>query len=183
MRLKTHYTFSLGLLYLIDSFFIDSPYYLLVMTLLVSVIVNNLIDSLGHEIKGMYISRTPRTHTIPRSVIWGLSVSIPFALALYFLPFQLPFNLNFHPSIKFLLVTVIDGAIAGLSHMLLDVFTEKGIYVKKKGRWRRFALAHFCYDNPLVNGLADLLGVLMLFLAFYIHDYNFIYHYYHEFFT
>jgi len=177
MKLKTHYTFSLGLLYLVDSFFIDSPYYLLVMTLLVSVIVNNLIDSFGHEIKGMYISRTPRTHTIPRSALWGLLVSVPLALVLYFMPF----NLYFHPSIGFILLTVFDGIIAGLSHMLLDVFTEKGIYIKKKGRWRRFALAHFCYDNPLVNGLADILGVLMLILAIYIHDYNFIYHYYHQF--
>jgi len=41
--------------------------------------------------------------------------------------------------------------------MLLDIFTEKGIYHKVNGKWRRIALAHFSYDNPIVNGLAILL--------------------------
>jgi hypothetical protein len=42
--------------------------------------------------------------------------------------------------------------------MLLDVFTERGIYVKRNGKWKRFALAHFSYDNPAVNGVAVLMG-------------------------
>jgi hypothetical protein len=41
--------------------------------------------------------------------------------------------------------------------MLLDVFTERGIYVKRNGKWKRFALA-LSYDNPLANSSAILLG-------------------------
>ena len=127
MRLKTHYTFSLGLLYLIDSLILNNSFYLFIIAGITSVVVNNLIDSLGHEIRGTYISRTPRTHTIPRSAGWGLLISIPIAIAFYFLSLNsyLPF------SIILIMITVIDGVIAGLSHMLLDVFTQKGIYVKK----------------------------------------------------
>jgi hypothetical protein len=163
--------FSLGLLYLIDSLIMSSSFYLFIIAGMTSVVVNNLIDSLGHEIRGTYISRTPRTHTIPRSVGWGLLISIPIAVAFYFLSLNsyLPF------SITFIIITVIDGVVAGLSHMLLDVFTQKGIYVKKNGKWRRFALAHYPYDDPTVNGLAIFLGILMLFLAVYIHGYS----YYH----
>jgi len=67
----------------------------------------------------------------------------------------------------------------GPSHMLLDAFTERGIYVKRNGKWRRVALAHFSYDNPAVNGLAILLGILMLFAATQLHIYH--YNYYHYF--
>ena len=61
----------------------------------------------------------------------------------------------------------------GPSHMLLDAFTERGIYVKRNGKWRRVALAHFSYDNPAVNGLAILLGILMLFASTQLHNYQY----------
>jgi len=92
---------------------------------------------------------------------------VPIVLALYFLsPTEL------------ILITILDGVIVGPSHMLLDIFTERGIYVKRNGKWRRFALAHFSYDNPLANGLAIIAGVIMLLAAMhFIHYYD--YHYYH----
>ncbi|WP_218185293.1 hypothetical protein [Sulfuracidifex metallicus] len=58
------------------------------------------------------------------------------------------------------------SVLVGPSHMFLDMFTEAGVYVKKGGKWRRYALAHFRYNNPLVNGLAALAGVF--FIASYI---------------
>ena len=57
--------------------------------------------------------------------------------------------------------------------MLLDIFTERGIYHKVDGKWKRIALAHFSYDNPIVNGLAILLGVIMLFAAIHNHNYDY----------
>jgi hypothetical protein len=129
---------------------------ILVIAGVISVFANNVIDYLGHEIKGEYISRTPLTHTIPRSMGWGLLTSAPIVIALHFL---------FHSPIELLLITAMDGVVAGLSHMLLDIFTEKGIYHKVDGKWRRIALAHFSYNNPFANGLATALGILMLFLA------------------
>ena len=128
---------------------------------IISVTANNVIDHLGHEIRGKYVSRTPRTHTLPRSIGWGLLTSVPIVLAL-------------HTGIA-----ILDGVIVGPSHMLLDVFTERGIYHKVDGRWRRIALAHFSYDNPIVNGLAIIAGVIMLFAAIHNHNYDYYYHYYH----
>jgi len=42
--------------------------------------------------------------------------------------------------------------------MFLDMFTEAGVYVKKGGKWRRYALAHFRYNNPLAKEKTILLG-------------------------
>ena len=163
MKLKTHYAFSTGLLALIDSAFYHNIFAMLVFIGVLSILANALIDKIGHEMvttKNGYTfpRRTPLTHTIPRSILWGFLVTIPFiALFYYVLPFT--------TFTKYLGLLVLDGIIVGPSHMLLDVFTEKGIYVKRDGKWQRFALAHFRYNDPIANGLAGLLGVIMIFIA------------------
>jgi len=167
MKLRTHYIFSSGLLSLITVFFVPFLYAVFVAGL-ISFIGNSFIDYFGHEIKGKYISRTPRTHTVYRSILWGLLLSLPIGV-LYFV----------FPSFYFVFSVILDGLLVGPSHMLLDVFTERGIYHKVNGKWRRIALAHFSYNNPLANGLAILLGILMLFAAMELHTYHYYYHYYH----
>ena len=162
MKLKTHYLFSTGLLTLVNTMAVHNVYVSLVLAGLVSVLGNTLIDRLGHEMVwagGEYIPRrTPLTHTLPRSVLWGLLSALPvIALAYYAYPH--------YYFTKDALVLAIDGLLVGPSHMLLDVFTEKGIYVKRDGRWRRFALAHLRYDDPAANGLASAAGVLLLLAA------------------
>lgn len=67
-----------------------------------------------------------------------------------------------------LIEVLVSGIIVGPTHMFLDMFTEAGVYVKKNGKWRRFALAHYRYDNPVVNGLATFAGFLLLLIAYYI---------------
>ena len=161
MKLRTHYLFSAGLLALANSLFDHSFYSSLFIAGLVSVIGNSLIDKLGHEMvsfRGEYIPRrTPLTHTVPRSVLWGLISVLPIAaLAYYVYPYYFA---------KVLAMLVLDGILVGPSHMLLDALTEKGIYVKRNGRWQRFALAHFRYNDPAANSLAGFAGVVMLFLA------------------
>lgn len=156
MKLRTHHVFSFGLLTLLDSVLLGDSLEIIAVAGIISVMANNVIDYLGHEIKGEYISRTPTTHTVPRSMGWGLLTSLPIVLALHFL---------FHSPMELILVTALDGVVAGLSHMLLDIFTEKGIYHKVDGKWRRIVLAHFSYNNPFANGLAFLLGILMLFAS------------------
>ncbi len=113
--------------------------------------------------RGQVPVRTPLTHTLPRSVFWGFIASTPVIIL------SLLYGVVFNAQI---LTALIGGILVGPSHMLLDVFTERGIYVKKYGRWKRFALAHFRYDNPAINGLAILLGVLMLLAALYLHNYH-----------
>ncbi|MEM0113662.1 MAG: DUF1286 domain-containing protein [Metallosphaera sp.] len=169
MKLRTHYIFSTGLLSLLDSvLFHEYFYYTLLLSGIVSVIGNSLIDRIGHkEITTRYgyiPVRTPLTHTIPRSVIWGIISVVPILIPLLIYGFsyhEYYFSLNN----KVALLTLLNGVIIGPSHMLLDVFTERGIYVKKHGKWRRFALAHFRYDNPAINGLAIIVGVIMLLIS------------------
>ena len=110
----------------------------------------------------------PRTHTVYRSILWGLLLSLPIGV-LYFV----------FPSFLFVFSVILDGLLVGPSHMILDVFTERGIYHKVNGKWRRIAFAHFSYNNPLANGLVILLGILMLFAAMELHTYHYYYHYYH----
>ena len=150
MKLSTHYVFTAGLLSLVGL--VPLGRLDLLVAGFTSVLANILIDKLGHEIKEGYIRRTPLTHTVPRSMLWGVLASTPVAL----LPLE-------EHRLATTLFVLLEGALAGLSHMLLDAFTEKGIYVKKNGKWVRFALAHFRYDDPIANGLATVLGVLMLY--------------------
>ncbi|QXJ27133.1 putative integral membrane protein [Saccharolobus shibatae B12] len=169
MKLRTHYIFSTGLLTLLDSvLFHEYFYYTLLFSGIVSVIGNSLIDRIGHkEITTRYgyiPVRTPLTHTIPRSVIWGIASVVPVLIPLLIYGFsyhEYYFSLNN----KVVLLTLLNGLVVGPSHMLLDVFTERGIYVKKHGKWRRFALAHFRYDNPAINGLAMIAGVIMFLIS------------------
>nr|WP_011225178.1 DUF1286 domain-containing protein [Sulfolobus islandicus]CAG38217.1 hypothetical protein [Sulfolobus islandicus] len=185
MKLRTHYIFSTGLLTLLDSvLFHEYFYYALILSGMVSVIGNSLIDRIGHKeilTRYGYIPvRTPLTHTIPRSVVWGIVSVVPVFILL--LIYYYGFNYHeyyFSLSNKVLMLILLNGAVVGPSHMLLDVFTERGIYHKVNGRWRRIALAHFSYNNPLANGLAILLGVIMLLAATQLHSYHYYYHYYH----
>ncbi len=163
MKLRTHLVFTLGLLMLTDSFILRNLTESLSLSLVVSIFANSLIDGLGHrEIhtpRGDIITRTPLTHTFPRSVAWGVLASLPVVFFYYYLYYSLG---------KLILIALLDGALAGPSHLMLDMFTEKGIYVKKNGRWRRFALAHFKYDNALANGLAAAVGLGLVYLAFLV---------------
>ncbi|AYN75599.1 DUF1286 domain-containing protein [Saccharolobus solfataricus] len=155
MKLRTHYIFSTGLLTLLDSvLFHEYFYYALILSGIVSVIGNSLIDRIGHkEIATRYgyiPVRTPLTHTIPRSVVWGIVSVVPvfILLLIYYYGFSYH-EYYFSLSNKVVLLILLNGVVVGPSHLFLDVFTERGIYVKKYGRWKRFALAHFRYDNRL----------------------------------
>ncbi|AWS00704.1 DUF1286 domain-containing protein [Metallosphaera hakonensis] len=151
MKLVTHYVFTTGILTIMATPFLGF-YSGLIFSFIISWVSNTLIDRLGHETRGGYIRRTPRTHTLFRSIPWGLIPAVPIAILGGDLPIM------------------VLGVIAGPSHMLLDVFTERGIYVKRCGKWKRLALAHFSYNNPLVNGIAIVIGALLLYLALQVQD-------------
>lgn len=147
--MRTHVVFTAGLLALMLRGLFRLPLYdALAVAFVVSVVANYLIDALGHEGR----RRTPLTHTVPRSMAWGLASSLA---AVAIMP-------------DAILPALAAGAVAGPSHMLLDAITEHGIYVKRNGRWRRLALAHIRYNNPLANSAFMLLGISLLVLAILI---------------
>ena len=144
--------FSMGALALANSLALRDVIASLVIAGVVSALGNAVIDALGHE-RG-FPRRTPLTHTVPRSILWGSASAIPaIAMALLYYP----------PAAG--AAAIMDGLLVGPSHMLLDLVTEGGIYVKKRGKWRRVALAHIKYDDPLANGAAALAGIAMLAAA------------------
>ena len=55
------------------------------------------------------------------------------------------------------------GVVLAYSHLLLDALTEGGVFL---GR-RRVALAHFRYNNLILNGAFAALGVVLVFVAFF----------------
>jgi len=164
MLLRTHYAFSTGLLTFLGTLITGDPLNTLVFAGAVSVLANSIIDYLGHEmvrVEGEYLPRrTPLTHTWFRSILWG-SVSTAIVTFLVYFASHGAYYGYFQPK-ELLVLAVIYGVLVGPSHMFLDVFTEKGIYVKRDGRWVRYALAHFKYNDPLANGLATIVGIILI---------------------
>jgi hypothetical protein len=163
MLIKTHIVFSAGLLLFIGTLITHEPGLVFVYAVAVSAVANVLIDKLGHEtinINGKLVPRrTPLTHTWPRSVLWGLLVSVFLSPLL----FSVVSNTYYNGSelLEAVFVVLLYGITVGPSHMVLDVFTEKGIYVKKDGKWTRFALSHYRYNDPSINGLAVITGFIL----------------------
>ncbi|MEM3292742.1 MAG: hypothetical protein QXY60_08415, partial [Saccharolobus sp.] len=56
------------------------------------------------------------------------------------------------------------------SHILLDAFTKTGIPIKKdkKGKWICISLTDLKYNNPVLNSLAILAGIIMLMMSLII---------------
>jgi len=170
MLLRTHYVFSTGILTFLGSLITRDPFEALVFAGVVSVLANTLIDRLGHEmvwVEGKYLPRrTPLTHTWFRSIIWGSIATAAVTLLAYFAMHSSHYHYSHFQLRDLIVLSIIFGVLVGPSHMILDIFTERGIYVKRNGRWVRYALARFRYNDPLANGLAVLGGMLLLFTAF-----------------
>lgn len=164
MKLQTHYIFSMGLLTLLGTLLTRDFGFSLFFSSITAVLGNAIIDKAGHEIRGGFIRRTPLTHTLPRSAVWGSLPAIGLSVLSYYLYGHLSSEV---------LTLVLISPLNGLSHMFLDAFTEKGIYIKRNGKWERFALAHFSYDNPAVNGLMIVVGIMMIFLAVHLESYHY----------
>ena len=162
MKLKTHNLFSAGILTAIGIIF-TSPVNAVISASIMSVSGNTIIDSFGHRINGKGIPvRTYKTHSLLRSVIYGfMPALIMFAAAkeLYQSGIrQIPSNLYW---------ILIQGLFVGPLHLCMDVITEGGIFIKKNGRFQRFAVAHLAYNNPAWNLFFQIAGVAVIALIFY----------------
>jgi hypothetical protein len=67
-------------------------------------------------------------------VVWSFLSALGLSLLYYYV---------YEYADEELLFLALVSSLNGPSHMLMDVFTERGKYVRKNGRWRRVALAHF----------------------------------------
>ncbi len=168
MKLKTHNIFTIGILTALGSIF-TNPIASLISASLLSLIANQIIDTLGHKTNAQgYPVRTPLTHTITRSVFWGLIPAVILFLLFGSLDKLPALHLNGEQPYWILL----QGIFAGPLHMVLDAITEGGIFVKTKGRFKRYALAHIKYNNLFWNMFFQLLGIGLIFFVFYLHGFH-----------
>ena len=186
MKTKTHNLFSIGVLTAIGYLF-TTPVASFISAGILSIIGNTVIDTLGHKKKKVYLPednknhsglfsfarknkkkkevvipvRTYKTHSLLRATIWGLLPAIFLTLAMLHLPRN-----RFLPG-GFQYWILIQGLFVGPLHLLLDMPTEEGIFVKDKGRFKRFALAHIKYDDLFWNTVFQLVGLAFVILTFY----------------
>jgi membrane-bound metal-dependent hydrolase YbcI (DUF457 family) len=108
------------------------------------------MDRAGHERKGFGTQRTWVTHSIFTGSALGIVLGILVAFGFEYV--NLPFSF---------VVFALQGFFSALSHLFLDSITEGGIFIFTK----RFALAHFHYDNPFLNTGFSLLGIFLFVLS------------------
>ena len=81
-------------------------------------------------------------------------------LASVLIPYSI---LKIDPNSTLVLLALITGVMVACSHLFLDALTEAGVFF---GR-RRIAIAHFRYNNPLVNLAAAMIGATLIFASFF----------------
>jgi len=151
----THVIFTLGLIALVAAWLGLGVAVGLLAAVWLAAVVNYIIDAAGHEVRNGYRRRTATTHSLTGATAVGAAVGLlPTLVILLAAPGAVD---GYYGPLLLLEVTAL-GAVAGLSHLLLDAPTEGGIYY----RGRRWALAHWRYNNPAANGLFALLGLVML---------------------
>jgi len=155
LKRATHFAFTLGLTALIAAWLGLGIVTGLLAAAWLAAVVNYVIDAAGHEVRNGYRRRTEGTHSITGATAVGAAVGLIPTLVILL---AAPGVAGAYYGPLLLLEMGALGAIAGLSHLLLDAPTEGGIYY----RGRRWAIAHWRYDNAAVNGLFALLGLVML---------------------
>lgn len=115
-------------------------------SLAISLVVNRLIDGLGHRRRNGQVVRSALTHSVFTAPAWGLGSVYAMWLALSW-PGLWGHALE--------VPVLVAGALAACSHLLLDSLTEGGVFFTTK----RVALAHFRSRNVLLNGVFVVLGL------------------------
>lgn len=153
MKELAHYAFSVGAsVYALSVLgFFSLP--AVVASVWLSLSVNYVIDILGHSHQP-YPSRTRLTHSVFTAPVWGALVSLASVVA-----FTQVTAGSTQPMV--VIPWVFAGVLIAIGHLFLDSFTQAGVYYWK----HRVAIAHFRYDNPLLNASFVLVGLTLLALS------------------
>jgi hypothetical protein len=159
LKLKTHNSFSIAILTICGVFF-TTPLISLISAAIISIIGNQIIDTLGHtkNYRGIPV-RTYKTHSLLRSILYG---SIP-AVLLFIVVKAL--HISYLPAIPYFIL--IQGIFLGPTHLAMDIITEGGIFVKKNGRFQRYAISHIRYNDMFWNLFYQVIGIALIILVFY----------------
>lgn len=126
----------------------------LLLAIWLSIAVNAVIDLLGHSRSEKPV-RTMLTHSVFTAPVWGGAIGVASILVpLTVLNLPLEWDLT--------LLSLGLGVLVAITHLVLDVFTQNGIYY---GR-RRIALTHLSYNNAILNLVFVALGLILVASAF-----------------
>lgn len=154
MKELTHCIFSAGACIYVLSLLDRLAWPSVIVVLWLSTSVNYVIDVLGHSLGGSIPSRTRLTHSVFTAPLWGALVS---ATSLQVLTRVVPSLIS--PSESLLWITM--GASIAIGHLLLDSLTQAGVYLWKD----RIAIAHFRYNNLVLNAGFIATGLLFIVMA------------------
>jgi hypothetical protein len=155
LKAITHDFFSVGVaFYLLVRIGGQSSLLYLLLVVWLAFTTNEVIDRLGHSARGGMSSRSFWTHSIFTAPVWGIVLAIG---SVYLLDMVIGQSMTISQT----LFAVGFGTVLAYSHLLLDAFTEGGVYL---GR-RRVALAHMRYNNVILNGAFAVIGILLIFGA------------------
>ena len=151
MKAVTHYLFSTGVSLGLLSIARSMDFGTIVMALWLSLSINYFIDLLGHISRGGTPTRTWLTHSVVTGPLWGGSIAAVSLTALSRASgLGLPWG-----TMGFWIAM---GVLISGEHLFLDSLTQAGIYRLRT----RIAIAHFRYDNVVLNLGFALLGVFLI---------------------
>lgn len=157
MKERTHIVFSVGVLLYAVSRARYMPQLSILLAVWLAIVVNLVIDELGHSSRNGMRVRSDATHSTLTAPLWGgllgvASVAIPSLI------------MTGATEAGLVLFSAGEGVVAGCTHLLLDALTEGGVYHKG----RRKAIAHMRYDNRLANVSFTLLGAALTAASLYL---------------
>lgn len=149
MKALTHYVFSTGSAFYVLSALGQRSAAWFLLALWLSLSVNFLIDLMGHGLRPGRPKRSLLTHSVATAPLWGAFIGASSA-ALY------------SPSAAIqLALWGAFGSFVAFTHLFLDSLTEGGVYLIR----HRIAIAHFRYNNVLLNGGFLALGLALAILG------------------
>jgi hypothetical protein len=115
-----------------------------------------LVDQFGHESVGVIPRRIAVTHSPDGATILSLLLWVGTAIVFY--------QVGVLASLADVLVMGLAVWLATMSHLVLDLVTEGGIYVSLRSD-RRVKLFGFPYNNVMANRMAQFIGMALLVAA------------------
>ncbi len=126
------------------------------VSIVVGATAQGLVDQFGHESVGAIPRRIAVTHSPDGATILSLLLWVGTAIVFY--------QVGMLTSLADVLVMGLAVWLAVMSHLVLDLVTEGGIYVSLRSD-RRVKLFGFPYNNVMANRMAQFLGMALLVAA------------------
>ncbi len=125
---------------------------------ILATLANYLIDAVGHSATS-HGTRRNCIHSLLGVTLILATIFAMLVIFSIFAPPPIPLEMLLGPR------TIASVALGTYLHLLLDAFTEGGIYPLYPVSRKRFAVAHLDYDNPWINVATIIASLALLVFA------------------